>query len=236
MNIVGIDYSADPKRVGLAYAAFDGKTAEILEVKAGNDKPGTIRIIEGWIKHGDPVLLAVDSPLGWPEKLHLALARHRAGEPLPTPANEMFLRLTDDKKRIGKWPLAVGADKIARTAYAFLRELGEIRENTRRPIPLAWDPVGLDTTSVIEVYPAATLLAAGCKPGKGNWPEIEKLGDLRISSDIRGLCDTEHKMDALVCVAAGVDFLKGRCRNPDQNIIAQAQIEGWIWVRRADHS
>jgi hypothetical protein len=75
--------------------------------------------------------------------------------------NELFRRATDDdiKLRLGKRPLDVGADRIARTAAAALKLLDRLRRETGRPIPLAWTPDEDPTWRAIEVYPVATRIA-----------------------------------------------------------------------------
>ena len=71
----------------------------------------------------------------------------------------MFRRETDwfIKKALGQQPLDVGTDRIARTAYAASKILGELQLSIKKEIELVWDPDKLNRFSVIEVYPAATL-------------------------------------------------------------------------------
>jgi hypothetical protein len=38
-----------------------------------------------------------------------------------------------------------------------------------------------------------------------------------------------HALDAVLCVAAGIDFLAGAALGPDDPEVARR--EGWIWVR-----
>ncbi len=53
----------------------------------------------------------------------------------------------------------VGADKIAKCAYAALRFINALSELTGKIIDLAWSPGSNQGLKVIEVYPAATLKA-----------------------------------------------------------------------------
>ena len=115
---------------------------------------------DGWIldqilNDYNPTLLAIDSPLGWPVAMHLALCGHRAGEKITASPDKVFQRATDEfiKDKFGKKPLEVGANLIARTAHAACELLGE------RKIPVRLKPGILKRLSAIEVYPAATLLA-----------------------------------------------------------------------------
>ena len=81
--------------------------------------------------------------------------------PIETPANATFCRTTDlfIQQKLKKTPLDVGADGIARTAYAALAILGNLRTELGMAIPLAWTPLDISPVAAIEVYPAATLLA-----------------------------------------------------------------------------
>ena len=60
----------------------------------------------------------------------------------------------------------VGADRIARTAHAALRLLGELRKLSGAAVPLGWSPGELAESTVLETYPAAWLTVAGL-PNRG---------------------------------------------------------------------
>src|SRR5215468_8801728 len=126
--LVGVDCASQPKNTGLACAVYKGENLErvaVLETRcAASDSPAA-KIVAGWVRDSERVLLALDAPLGWPVALGEALAMHQAGCPLPATANEMFRRLTDDHiyRRLGRRPLEVPADRIARAAHAALRFL-----------------------------------------------------------------------------------------------------------------
>jgi hypothetical protein len=52
--------------------------------------------IAGWVRTShDPVLIAIDAPLGWPKQLALTLINNRAAMAIETPPNAMFRRTTD---------------------------------------------------------------------------------------------------------------------------------------------
>ncbi|MEM7050237.1 MAG: DUF429 domain-containing protein [Acidobacteriota bacterium] len=198
---------------------------------------------------GRPVLVALDAPLGWPEDLGASLASHSAGEELPGERNLLFRRETDRwvRARIGKQSLDVGADRIARTAHASLELLTALRQEADEALPMIWSPEALSTGGSIEVYPAATLRAwsfpnAGYKGasevGRSKRREIlacmtgagvdvpEALRQEALASD--------HRLDALICLLAGHDFLAGLCSPPEN--LPQAQKEGWMWVREPTSS
>ena len=138
--------------------------------------------VSDWIKGHETagVLLALDSPLGWPSTMGPVLSGHMAGEPMQPSeaflgadrvgraANLLFRRNTDRVvAEHVKTPLDIGADKIARVAHATLCLLARVgvalnREpEPRRKLSLAWDPGRVTDVGAIEVYPAATLHAHG---------------------------------------------------------------------------
>lgn len=169
------------------------------------------------------------------------MVEHWAGSPLTAPPNEMFQRRTDQfvHQTLGKRPLDVGADRIARTAHAALRLLQQVRIELGRPLPLAWDAT---TEGAIEVYPAATLISRGWST-----KDYKKTGELGLSArtsiveklqtelliELPQPCrESDDELDAVICTLAGRDFLRGRCHEPHD--LPLAQKEGWIWVRKAE--
>lgn len=242
ITIIGIDCAVDPKNVGLALGTWhDGKVAlcESIRVRMREDLVNTIA---EWIDGADEnALLAMDAPLGWPRDLGRQLAEHQAGEFLSGESNQLFRRYTDHeiRRRLRKQPLDVGADRIARTAYAALRLLVELRSRTGKDISLAWDPSDLPEASAIEVYPAGTLKAHGIdatgykkKSGKGK--RLEIIGQVSVMIEIPervvpALAETDDALDAALCVLAGADFLNSRAVGPGTGNFELARKEGWIW-------
>ena len=128
-TIIGIDCSTNKKKVGLALAE-SSSTGCVLQCLLTGDKakPSIPKFLADQIKNdNNPVLLALDAPLGWPDGMRGGLADHSAGAPLTIEPNRMFRRLTDKfvKKRTGKTPLDIGANWIARTAHWTLSLLEE---------------------------------------------------------------------------------------------------------------
>jgi predicted RNase H-like nuclease len=238
--VIGIDCATDPKNVGLARADCDAGTCALTSVELGRTKELLVRRIAGWLPASGPALLAVDAPLGWPASLGPALVQHVAGEPVGENPNLLFRRGTDRfiKAEIGKTPLDVGADRIARTAQAALRLVADVRKLTGHPIPLAWSPEIPDGPAAIEVYPAATLTAHGLRASgyKKRRDEeqraeiLQGLGErVEIEPKLRAqLTSSADALDAVVCVLAGSDFLRGRALPPPN--LDEAKREGWIWV------
>ena len=161
ITVIGIDCAAQPKNVGLALGSWKLGRTTISETASARTWPEIVSIIRAWVRR--PTLLALDAPLGWPASLGPALRGHAAGEAIESEANQLFRRETDDvvHAALQKRPLDVGADRIARTALAALRLLGDVRKDLKQPIPLCWAPRDLTRTQAIEVYPAATLKGRG---------------------------------------------------------------------------
>lgn len=121
--------------------------------------------LAAWMAGQKRVLVELDAPLGWPEPLGRLLSSHSAGGSLGEQPNRLFRRETDRyvKQHLGKLPLDVGADRIARTAHAALALLNELRQRTGESIPLVWNEDYPERIGAIEVYPAGTLSAAGVR-------------------------------------------------------------------------
>lgn len=252
VRIIGIDAATEAKRIGIAYGdVIQG----VCRVRQALQVPDPVTEISRWIADGPPsVLIAVDAPLGWPAELGEALARHRAGLSLGIPRAEsarLFRRRTDIeiKARLGKQPLDVGADRIARTAHSILCNLSEISSlrGTPNGFELAWHPQIGSGCRVIEVYPAATLVALGGTSAgyKKKGTDIRAargviLDQLRpeIALDVpdEGLLENDDILDATVCVLAGFDFLRGLALGPGEDEVEIALKEGWIWCRDIERS
>jgi len=204
--------------------------------------------VSAWIGSDDRALLAMDSPLGWPHAMGAALAKHNAGASISTPANRLFRRCTDDVVRtvLGKTPLEVGADRIARTALTALSLLADLGALIGNDVRLAWDAhLGIGVWA-IEVYPAGTLRAyqrLGTVADSNDLATRKRslLGHLKKSGTLifgngkeEGL-ENEHVLDSVLCAIAAVDFLEERALTPQTDEEkALARKEGWIWVRRPE--
>lgn len=160
--IVGIDCATVPACIGLARAELRGNVCTLTDSQLGVGDP-VFETVGRWLRRSRRGLIALDAPLGWPSLLADMLPDHRAGERLVGVPDRLFHRLTDDHvtRLVGKRPLEVAADRIARTAHRSLELLDRIRTTMRSNIPLAWSPDFADGVYAIEVYPAATLAAHG---------------------------------------------------------------------------
>jgi len=237
-RLIGVDCAANPKNVGLAAGYLDGGKLVITHAEPGKKAWCDIDDqVKQWIKQGikeeQQVLLAIDAPLGWPKYLSKSLCRHKAGRALSVPVDQMFKRATDRwvRDEISQNPLEVGANWIARTAYFALSFLLRLRNETGCAIPLAWNPKKLAGVSAIEVYPAATLKGRGF-PSSTTESIIENLKEeatLRDGVDEQ-MRANEHIRDAVVCMLAAADFVRGEAVPPEN--LKRAKKEGWIWVKK----
>lgn len=240
--IIGVDCAADFKKIGLARATWQkGAVPRVDMVEANLSAEAVLKTITSWAQGKQRVLLALDAPLGWPVGLGDSLHQHAAGVSIVLASDKLFLRETDRYvwDTLGKKPLEVGADRIARTAAATLKMLDQLRETLAAPLPLAWTARFNDRVACVEVYPAGTLYAMGKKPPPYKKPdqvyarrEILKdlSGEIKLRADPKSLEASADALDAVICVVAGVDFLSGRCTPPTDEALAKR--EGWIWFRR----
>lgn len=240
ITLIGVDCAVDPRKVGLARASLAGDVVRIHELAVGTAG------WEDWVSQRllvqEHAVLALDAPLGWPAPLGPALAAHSAGEPLVEDANALFRRATDNfvAERIGKRPLDVGADRIARTALAALRSIGCIRGKTE-PLPLVVDGDDPGGRRMLEVYPAATLQARGLSPrgykGPAGLPRRRELfselsDELETDLSREDVVASDHVFDAILCALAAADYCRGVALAPPVHLRGAARTEGWIWVRK----
>jgi len=237
--IVGIDCATVAEKVGLAIGRSSVTGVEITKIALGGKGEPVSQTVARWIDGESRALLAIDVPLGWPEALGKSLSNHVAGGRLGVEPNRLFRRETDRfvKRTMGKQPLDVGADRIARTAAAALEILGGVRRQSSCPIPLAWESTYPDRIAAIEVYPAALLAAYGLPSSGYKKPnDREKRQEIiaglsakwMLSCDPQSMIDNDDVLDAAICVLAGYEFLSNRVMQPEN--LALAKKEGWIWT------
>lgn len=240
VRIIGIDCATVAKKVGLALCVVREGRPRLEQLLVGESWPAIDEQVAHWAT--DKTLLAVDAPLGWPAPMADALHSHRAGAELTHAANTLFRRKTDDvvAAHLGKRPLDVGADRIARTAHTALSFLARLQKIVGKPIPLAWQPGSIEGLAAIEVYPAGTL-AARSLPHSGYKARTSHASALRqqlvdavreelsVDDDAAILMvQSDHALDAVLCTIAGLDFLAGHVLQPSD--LELAKREGWIWV------
>ncbi len=254
MFLIGVDCATEAGKTGLARAEFDEENCRcrLLDVEMGSDVSS--RLCE-WIEKSEasPTLIALDTPLGWPQGFGSKLARHKAGQPLEKADRKTFFDRQTDRivqEEAGKKALSVGSDKIARTSLVALKRLEEVRKKKRLDIPLAWTR-NIQGVQAIEVYPAATLKVheypyQSYKDKEKQEHRKERIKILKkLSQHFEdGIKKRSHRkrmlgepdaLDAVVCILAGLDFLKGEARAPqDAEQRAKVKKEGWIWVKASE--
>ena len=238
--IIGIDCATQPNRTGLGRAERVQDRYRVTELMVCDGDQHPVEIVADWVGKERTALLALDAPLGWPVSLGRELAQHSAGEPILIPGELLFRRSTDRLvvRQIGKTPLEIGADRIARTAHSALLFLDHLRTALHESIPLGWEPCLRNRLEAIEVYPAATMLVRGAslrgyKKKEGRAERAKLLDFLTRSCDFEVVKDAAIEshdcLDALACVVAGCDFLEGEVVKPREPDVARR--EGWIWFR-----
>lgn len=243
IKVIGIDCATKPQKTGIALGIVDGDEVKILKADSGGPNKPIEKTLSEWINADDKVLIAIDAPLGWPNALGDKLVHHQAGQSLNSNPNDLFRRTTDKivKDKVGKTPLDIGADRIARTACAALELIAKLEKIMGEKIPLAWDKNLKTRMAVIEVYPAGTLVAhkipstgyKGPENGKERTQIIEQLGKLvELPLKVENLKRNADALDAAICILAAHDFLIGNIIEPDNKELAYK--EGWIWVKSTE--
>lgn len=238
IQILGIDAAVDPINTGLAVARRSHGKWRIDSLATGQKQTGIAQQMADLLDASAPVLLAIDAPLGWPTEFATSISAHRAGEPLDHEPRLLFSRETDRvvNQHTGLTPLSVSADRIARTAVAALGIVDALRNALDRSMPLLFGPSDCWRGGLIEVYPAATLKQRGL-PSRGyKKPEARGLRNdivkgvgraLNLNGHEAACLDSDHCLDAVLCVLTAIDFLDGTCLSPTTP--ERAAREGWIW-------
>jgi predicted nuclease with RNAse H fold len=242
MLLVGLDAASQPENFGYAIGTLSQGRIDLADVNVLKSKhqPDALEaIVAPALQSAERALVAIDAPLGWPSKLGDTLSRHRAGEEIAAGKSVVFSRETDRivEAKIGKRPLEIGADKIARAAHSALAALSRLRALTSREIPLAWAP-SVDGVAAIEVYPGATLKARGIQDS--GYKRLDAAGGdvrRRIAQTLepelpvlaRFIGAKADMFDACLCLIAAKDFLEADLLHPSDESLARR--EGWIWVR-----
>lgn len=239
MNIIGLDAAVQDKDIGCVFGEY--RRGRLLLMQKWERKEPLEDFIFACIRDSPSAILAIDAPLGWPVSFRKVLNNHCAGRPLDVDPQSFFKRKTDldVRQRFRKTPLEISADRIARTAFFTLQRLGKVEKQIDKKLELLWDVKSRNDHGLLEVYPAATLLANGLSI-KGYKKEnitarkklYEELGALyNFSNPLNlDLTEVEHDFDALVCCLACADFIEGKSRAPDV-LDREIKEEGWIWIK-----
>lgn len=240
MLLIGLDAATKPEKVGFACGHLRNGVVQIDRaglLKNADDPDSLAAIIIPALMSARDAVVAIDAPLGWPTDMGPILGQHQAGDVINASPRNLFQRHTDRhiNDSVGKHPLEVGADRIARTAHAALQLLHTLRQETGKAIPLAWSPA-IQGAAVIEVYPAATLIGWHCE--STGYKKMSNAGvRMRIARQVgevlpgleRWVNRPVDVFDALLCVLAAKDFLDGKAPPPPNQALAMK--EGWIWAK-----
>ena len=140
LSVIGVDCATDSTKVGVAAGLYHGGQFRVTDVELCTKEQNAASLTAKWLAGCSKCVIGIDAPLGWPQPLAESLANHSAGDHIAAPAHHLFRRETDRYvyQKTRKMPLDVGADRIARTAYAALQMLNDIRQQTGKRVPLAW--------------------------------------------------------------------------------------------------
>jgi len=271
VRVIGWDAAVDPRNNALARLTVStdatgepgtagGRwTIRVDRIRDPRTSRHLVETVAEWCTtDAMPVMLCVDAPIGWPEAMGTALVTHRAGEPIEASADALFRRHTDHdiRRRLGKTPLDIGADRIARAALATLRALDDIRTYLRvrggsRVLQVATTTAEClprdGIVPVLESYPAGWFASEGI-PTRGYRPPAaedrrselwaaavaaQERGGRRLALDVPETAITARAddLDAVVAAFNGIDALTGRCPGPHEGLRTAVEREGWIWCK-----
>ncbi|MEG3638033.1 DUF429 domain-containing protein [Magnetococcus sp. PR-3] len=244
--ILGVDCATQWARMSVAVGHWNNTRLTLQQTLTASDLND-----DNWQKLVDqlshlqtPLILAMDAPLGWPFPFMNQLFHHQAGEPLQGSANDLLRRMTDKvvRQHLGKTPLDVAADRIARTAHEALRMIGLIR-SSHPEVAMLWHPAETPKIGLLETYPAAVIRQRGyASQGYKKEDAHAKQTRLQMVKAVAEEIDmpahlhtvmsqTDHDLDALLCLLATKDFLQGKALPPPKDHLAQIKKEGWIWFQ-----
>lgn len=238
IRLVGVDCATVPERTAVAVGEDVAGEIRLLAVHPPHRTLDVAAVVTEALDGHDAAILALDAPLGWPAALGMLLRHHAPGDPVVAAPGALFSRATDHAihARLGKQPLEVGADRIARTAVAALALLAEVRAATGRPWDVATVAPYAGGATVIEVYPAALVATTARRP-RGR-PAVEQ-AKLALASEVLGARLAPHRavaaaggdaLDAILCVVAAGHHAAGRTVPPPPALAEAARREGWIWA------
>lgn len=251
--LIGWDAAVDPRNTALSLVRYDPPEVTVEAHAVPRTTGELIATVSQWLQSATATLLCVDSPLGWPYRMAPILSGHVAGTGMRAMADELFRRFTDldVRRRVGKTPLDVGADRIARTALATLDAIDAVRGSVARTIDLVIDiqdpRKDPSTVLLLESYPAGWFASEdigtrGYRPPAGRSQREDLLRQvehrlqatglpMKYAVERSSLVQRADDLDALVCTLSGIDYLLGRCPAAGSDVREIAHTEGWIWCK-----
>ncbi len=237
IRLIGVDCATVPDRTGVAVGQLTAGGLQLLAVHSPTRTLDVAGVVGEALGDHPDAILALDAPLGWPLALGAMLPHHHAGAVVEATPAALFSRATDHAlhRRLGKQPLEVGADRIARTAVAALALLATVRAATGRSLPVATVTPYTGGAQAIEVYPAALVAADGHRvrgreavAGAKLALAATALGD-SLAPHLGVATAAGDALDAILCVVAAGHHAAGRTVPPPIGLAEAARREGWIW-------
>ena len=236
MVTLGVDLAAQPKKTATSLICWDSIPARVELLSTGMQDSDLHKLFEQACKIG------IDAPFGWPRPFVRAIQRYSTATEWPAAeVRQLRYRRTDEVviERVGIFPLAVAADRIAVTAMraasllAATAASGEVVDRS-------------GAGRFVETYPAAALSIWGF-PAKGyKGPKkkdvLAKLvsefadkttGWLTLTEEDQSRCgESDDLFDALLAAlvarAAAIDC----CEPIPPKDLDRAAEEGWIALPR----
>jgi hypothetical protein len=149
---IGIDMAAQPKNTGICVLEWRANSVQITNLNGS----ATDEEIKQLIRNNSANKVGVDIPLGWPVEFTAAISAYGIGQKWPKPVGtNLRLRKTDVyvQEQTGRQPLSVAADRIAIPAMRCAHILSSLDLHRSRT----------GDGTLVEVYPAASLLSWGFK-------------------------------------------------------------------------
>lgn len=233
MLTAGVDLAAEPKGTALAIIEWEETRATLVDLQLG--------VVDETIVEAAGVVdkVGIDCALGWPIEFVEFLNNHVNLKSTSFPDGGMdwrrraSFRESDRNVRevTGKWPLSVSTDRLGLTAMRCAGLQGRILQSG-----VEIDRSGIGR--VVEIYPGASLRiwgfeTAGYRVNEDAraelltslenatpWLTLDSYRDLMISST--------DAFDAVIASLAARAAALGLYAKPPKELLATAQIEGWI--------
>jgi predicted nuclease with RNAse H fold len=224
MRTLGIDLAAQAKHTGACLIEWHDGVAEAHIIGGLLDDAQLIELAR------DADIVAVDSPLGWPDAFVEAVsAYHSGGEWPETEQRSLRYRATDLHliATTGARPLSVSSDLIAACAFRAARLERALGPGSRG-----------GQGRLAEVYPAGALRswgmpATGYKGVAGAGVRaviVRAIQQEWLSVDEAALMKRDHNLDALICALVARAVATGRTQQPRPEQAGAAAREGWIHI------
>ena len=225
MITAGVDLASQPQNTGFCVLRWEAGAVQVEHLEGHLDDGGLRRLVQSSAEK-----VGVDVPLGWPRRFVELVRRHSEMRLVESvEMKRLTHRATDHwvRDRCGIWPLSVSTDRIAYPAL--------------RAAPLLSGKPRDGSGQVVEVYPAAALVAWGLESRGYKGPEgragrerilaglldaLPGLGDGTL--DPEPVLTDDNRLDALVAALVARAVACGLCEPIPARHLVDARVEGWI--------